>query len=116
MLVDTEAYLKRNRERELLNGFMLAVFHPTYNALATAMATARHGKSDVLEIARDRHVEQALNETPDKLNRDRRLVLLSDPMTMARMHYRVWTAPEKYSSWVNAWKDISGDSQMSKAQ
>lgn len=54
----------------------------------------------MLEIARDRHVEQALNETPDKLNRDRRLVLLSDPVTLSRMHYRVWAAPEKYSSWV----------------
>ncbi|WP_226569756.1 glucans biosynthesis glucosyltransferase MdoH [Mangrovibacter yixingensis] len=116
VLVDTERYLKSNRESELLNGFMLSVFHPTYNALATAMATARHGKSNVLEIARDRHVEQALNETPDKLNRDRRLVLLSDPVTMARMHYRVWTAPEKYSSWVNAWKHISGDSQASQTQ
>lgn len=48
----------------------------------------------MLEIARDRHVEQALNETPEKLNRDRRLVLLSDPVTMARLHYRVWSAPE----------------------
>lgn len=48
------------------------------------MATARHRASKVLEIARDRHVEQALNETPEKLNRDRRLVLLSDPVTMAR--------------------------------
>lgn len=48
----------------------------------------------MLEIARDRHVEQALNETPEKLNRDRRLVLLSDPVTMARLHYRVWSSPE----------------------
>jgi membrane glycosyltransferase len=50
--------------------------------------------SQVLEIARDRHVEQALNETPEKLNRDRRLVLLSDPVTMARLHYRVGRAGE----------------------
>lgn len=60
----------------------------------------------VLEIARDRHVEQALNETPEKLNRDRRLVLLSDPVTMARLHYRVWSSPERYSSWVNYYKDV----------
>ncbi|CAJ0947340.1 unnamed protein product [Ranitomeya imitator] len=46
---------------------MHAVFNPSFNALATAMATARHRASQVLEIARDRHVEQALNETPDKL-------------------------------------------------
>ncbi len=49
----------------------------------------------VLEIARDRRVEQvAQNETPEKLNRDRRLVLLSDPVTMARLHYRVRNARE----------------------
>ncbi|SQC93964.1 Glucans biosynthesis glucosyltransferase H [Cedecea neteri] len=58
---------------------MHAVFNPSFNALSTAMATARHRKSLVLEIARDRHVEQALNETPDKLNRDRRLVAAERP-------------------------------------
>ncbi len=56
-----------NRQRSLDDGFMHAVFNPSFNALATAMATARHRASKVLEIARDRHVEQALNETPEKL-------------------------------------------------
>lgn len=85
MLVDTIGSLRANRQRSLDDGFMHAVFNPSFNALATAMATARHRASKVLEIARDRHVEQALNETPEKLNRDRRLVLLSDPVTMARV-------------------------------
>lgn len=67
----------------------------------------RHRQGHILEIARERHVEQALNETPDKLNRDRRLVLLSDPVTMSRLHYRVWAAPEKYSSWVNAYQQLT---------
>jgi membrane glycosyltransferase len=67
----------------------------------------RHRHGHILEIARERHVEQALNETPEKLNRDRRLVLLSDPVTMARLHYRVWAAPEKYSSWVNAYQQVT---------
>jgi membrane glycosyltransferase len=106
VLVDTDKYLEQNRGRSLEDGFMHAVFHPSFNALATAMATARHRASHVLEIARDRHVEQALNETPDKLNRDRRLVLLSDPVTMARLHYRVWSAPERYSSWVSHYKAL----------
>jgi membrane glycosyltransferase len=100
VLVDTDVS-GAEPQRSLDDGFMHAVFNPSFNALATAMATARHRASQVLEIARDRHVEQALNETPEKLNRDRRLVLLSDPVTMARLHYRVWAAPEKYSSWVN---------------
>ncbi|EHD0025608.1 glucans biosynthesis glucosyltransferase MdoH [Salmonella enterica subsp. houtenae serovar 50:g,z51:-] len=106
VLVDTDKYLEMNRRRILDDGFMHAVFNPSLNALATAMATARHRASKVLEIARDRHVEQALNETPEKLNRDRRLVLLSDPVTMARLHYRVWNAPERYSSWVNYYQSL----------
>ncbi len=96
LLVDTDRFLEMNRQRSLDDGFMHAVFNPSFNALATAMATARHRASKVLEIARDRHVEQALNETPEKLNRDRRLVLLSDPVTMARLHFRVWNSPEEF--------------------
>ena len=96
VLVDTDTYLVMNRKRTLDDGFMHAVFNPSFNALATAMATARHRASNVLEIARDRHVEQALNETPEKLNRDRRLV-----------HYRVWNSPDKYSSWVNYYQGLT---------
>ncbi|QEM92127.1 glucans biosynthesis glucosyltransferase MdoH [Kosakonia radicincitans] len=106
VLVDTDNYLELNRSRSLEDGFMHAVFNPSFNALATAMATARHRSSRVLEIARDRHVEQALNETPEKLNRDRRLVLLSDPVTLSRLHYRVWSAPERYLSWVNHYEEL----------
>lgn len=106
VLVDTDRFLEMNRQRSLDDGFMHAVFNPSFNALATAMATARHRASKVLEIARDRHVEQALNETPEKLNRDRRLVLLSDPVTMARLHFRVWNSPERYSSWVSYYEGI----------
>ena len=65
VLVDTDRFLEMNRQRSLDDGFMHAVFNPSFNALATAMATARHRASKVLEIARDRHVEQALNETPE---------------------------------------------------
>jgi membrane glycosyltransferase len=107
VLVDTDNYLMMNRSRTLDDGFMHAVFHPSFNALATAIATARHRESKVLEIARDRHVEQALNEAPDKLNRDRRLVLLSDPIIMSRLHYRVWAMPEKYASWVNYYQQLT---------
>lgn len=106
VLVDTDRFLEMNRQRSLDDGFMHAVFNPSFNATAMAMATARHRASKVLEIARDRHVEQALNETPEKLNRDRRLVLLSDPVTMARLHFRVWNSPEKYSSWVSYYEGI----------
>lgn len=106
VLVDTDRYLLLNRSRALTEGFMHAVFNPALNALAAAMATARHRPGPILEIARDRHVEQALNEMPDKLTRDRRLVLLSDPVTLSRLHYRVWANPERYSSWVGEYQQI----------
>lgn len=76
----------------------LTLWQPQWRPRVTAPAGA--------EIARDRHVEQALNETPEKLNRDRRLVLLSDPVTMARLHFRVWNSPERYSSWVSYYEGI----------
>ena len=96
-----------NRSRTLNDGFMHAVFHPSFNALATAIATARHRKSEVLEIARDRHIEQVLNTFPDKLNHDSRLALLSDPVILSRLHYRVWTMPEKYASWVDYYQQLA---------
>jgi membrane glycosyltransferase len=39
VLKDTDAYLTLNRQRSLDDGFMHAVFNPSFNALATAMAT-----------------------------------------------------------------------------
>ena len=59
-----------------------------------------------MEIAREQHVERAVNGTPEKRNSDRRLVLLSDPVTMARLHFRVWNSPERYSSWVSYYEGI----------
>lgn len=38
VLKDTDAYLTLNRQRSLDDGFMHAVFNPSFNALATAMA------------------------------------------------------------------------------
>ena len=61
-LVDTDHYLQLNRERALKNGFMHALFNPSFNALATAMATSRHKQSVLLDHARDRRVDQALSD------------------------------------------------------
>ena len=47
VLKDTDAYLTMNRQRSLDDGFMHAVFNPSFNALATAMATARHRQGHI---------------------------------------------------------------------
>ncbi len=105
-LVDTERYNALNRERALKDGFIHAVFNPSFNALASAMATSRHLKSEVLEFARDRRVEQALSESPAKLDRDRRLALISDPVTLSRMHYRLWQNADKYHDWFDYYQSL----------
>ena len=69
VLVDTNNYLVMNRNRTLGDGFMHAVFHPSFNALATAIATAPRECLGVAAIV----IEQTLIN-PDKLNYDRRLV------------------------------------------
>ena len=110
-LMDTDRYLELNRERALKDGFMHAMFNPSFNALASAMATSRHLKSDVLEFARDRQVDQALSESPAKLDRDRRLTLLSDPVMLSRMHYRLWQHADKYHDWFDYYKSLKMNPQ-----
>ncbi|MEN4929218.1 glucans biosynthesis glucosyltransferase MdoH [Erwinia billingiae] len=113
-LVDTDRYVEVNRERALKDGFMHAVFDPSFNALASALATSRHLKSDVLEFARDRQVDQALSESPAKLDRDRRLALISDPVTLSRMHYRLWAHADKYHDWFDYYKSLKMNPQALK--
>ncbi|QGY28737.1 glucans biosynthesis glucosyltransferase MdoH [Pantoea cypripedii] len=105
-LVDTDSYLQLNRERALKNGFMHALFNPAFNALATAMATSRHLHSTLLNHARDRRVDQALSDAPEKLNREQRLQLISDPVVLARVHTRLWESSEKYHQWVESYQKL----------
>ncbi|HAI04267.1 MAG TPA: glucans biosynthesis glucosyltransferase MdoH, partial [Pantoea sp.] len=106
-LVDTDHYLQLNRERALENGFMHALFHPAFNALATALATSRHKQSQLLDYARDRRVDQALSDSPEKLNREQRLQLISDPVVLARVHTRLWENAEKYHQWVESYQKLT---------
>jgi membrane glycosyltransferase len=106
-LVDTDRYLQLNRERVLENGFMHALFHPAFNALATALATSRHRQSQLLDYARDRRVDQALSDAPEKLSRDQRLQLISDPVVLARVHTRLWENAEKYHQWVESYQKLT---------
>lgn len=105
-LVDTEAYLHLNRKRAVQDGFMHALYHPAFNALASALATSRHLHSDILEHARDRRVEQALSDSPEKLTREQRLNLLSDPVALARLHYRLWQNADKYQDWYTYYQTL----------
>lgn len=89
-LVSTYAYAKHNREHALQQGFIAAALQPFPNALACAMATARHGTSPHLEAARQRLLQQALNNGPEMLDGPSKLALLSDPVALSRLHARLW--------------------------
>ncbi|WP_336701928.1 glucans biosynthesis glucosyltransferase MdoH [Pantoea dispersa] len=106
-LVDTDHYLQLNRERALKHGFMHALFNPAFNALATAMATSRHKQSALLDHARDRRGDQALSDAPEKLNREQRLQLISDPVVLARVHTRLWESADKYHQWVESYQKLT---------
>jgi len=104
-LVATEEYLQLNRERALKNGFMHAVFDPSFNALASAMATSRHLLRDSIERGRQQLLEKALQAGPNKLGKAERLVLLGDPVVMARLHSAVWTQPAQ-QEWESYYKTL----------
>ncbi|MGQ7147470.1 hypothetical protein ACUOA8_53265, partial [Escherichia sp. SS-MK2] len=60
---------------------------------------------EITETNGDRINEKTIGASQNR-KRDRRLVLLSDPVTMARLHFRVWNSPERYSSWVSYYEGI----------
>ncbi|SFM91409.1 membrane glycosyltransferase [Izhakiella capsodis] len=115
VLVDTDRYLQLNHVRRLEQGFMHALLHPSFNALAAAMATARHLKSDIVDFARDRVVDQALGEHPQRLGRDQRLTLISDPILLTRMHTRLWKQADKYRDWFDYYRQFSLHPEVLKA-
>jgi len=101
-LVSTYAYAKHNREHALHQGFIAAALQPFPNALACAMATARHGTSPRLETARQRLLQHALNNAPERLDGPSKLALLSDPVALSSLHAQLWEQTEQHPSWQHA--------------
>lgn len=93
-LTETEQFLQRNRQRDLHQGFIHALYNPTLNALACAMATSRHLHSALLEQMRDEQAYNALQISPDAMDKHQRLRIISDPVILARIHYQLWQRPD----------------------
>ncbi|PJE86052.1 glucan biosynthesis glucosyltransferase H, partial [Yersinia mollaretii] len=110
-LLATEAYLKLNHQRALSDGFLHAVMNPAYNALASAMATARHHTRAIIEQVRAERVALALEAGPDKLAKLQRLELLSDPVLISRLHQQVWQQPEQYRVWNRYYRQLAHNQQ-----
>ncbi|MBB3102341.1 glucans biosynthesis glucosyltransferase MdoH [Azomonas macrocytogenes] len=102
-LVATDEYLQLNKSKELTHGFLQAAVDPIINALACAMARARHAKIiSAAEVVREERIEQVLKDGPQKPN-DAQWALLSDPVGMARLHLRIWQSSD-YRVWLEAYK------------
>lgn len=101
-LVATDHYTHENRWHALKQGFIRAVVDPQQNALACALATSRHTQSEPIEWTRIERVRQAMKVGPDKLSNQERLMLLSDPVALARLHEQVWS--EGHPEWLAAWR------------
>ncbi|MBA1289969.1 glucans biosynthesis glucosyltransferase MdoH [Pseudomonas japonica] len=101
-LVSTDAYTHENRWHALHQGFVRAVVDPRQNALACALATARHGHARPVEAMRETMVGKALQGGPDSLDGNARLYLLSDPVALSRLHQQVWET--RNEAWLATWR------------
>ena len=69
--------------------FMHAVFNPSFNASARPWRRRVTAPAMCWRLPAIVTLNRRLTRRQEKLNRDRRLVLLSDPVTMARLTIRV---------------------------
>jgi membrane glycosyltransferase len=104
-MVATQTYLETNRKQAVSHGFIHAVFNPVFNAMASAMATSRHCQHPAIERGREEKLSHALQSDVKALSKAERLVLLSDPVLMARLHSAVWTQPQLIS-WVEEYAKL----------
>lgn len=103
-LVSTDEYTQENRYHALKDGFVRSVVDPRQNALACALATARHKPGNpVIEANRQQWVAKALEGGPAALKGNDRLALLSDPVALSRLHHLVWE--ERNELWLKAWRE-----------
>jgi len=82
-----------------LPGFAEAVVDPLTNALACASGVARLGQPEALRRERDRLIDRALKQGPDALQPRQKLLLLSDPIALSRLHFEVWTRKGAFAAW-----------------
>lgn len=101
-LLATDQYTHENRWHALHDGFVRAVVDPRQNALACAMATARHGQAAPIEALRAERVAKALEVGPQGLDLSTRLALLSDPVALSRLHEQVWAGHN--AAWIDVWR------------
>ncbi|MDD0976049.1 glucans biosynthesis glucosyltransferase MdoH [Pseudomonas fontis] len=101
-LLATDQYTHEFRWHALHDGFVRAVVDPQQNALACALATARHGVAAPIEALRAERIAKALEVGPQGLDGNTRLALLSDPVALSRLHGKIWA--EQNVAWLEVWR------------
>jgi membrane glycosyltransferase len=80
-------------------GFEQAVIEPLTNALACSAGVPRFQQSANTRDERLRLVQHALTEGPASLTSLQKNLLLSDPIALSRLHFRVWTSQDVAETW-----------------
>lgn len=83
-------------------GFIEAVVVPTTNALVCAAGVVPNERSTAIRDARPLLVTRALRDGPDALNKVEKGALLSDPISMSKLHFDVWTSSGAHAVWREA--------------
>jgi membrane glycosyltransferase len=97
---DTSAYAARAGMP--LPGWVAAVVDPLVNAMALSARSVRMREPDAVGEARVALTERALSEGPYALKPTERASVLNDPVALARLHERVWTAHHVHQVWAEA--------------
>jgi membrane glycosyltransferase len=77
------------------------VVDPELNAVACA-AAPRHARSSDRQARRSRTIATAVEQGPDALSDRQKLVVLTDPVMLARLHVEVWTSSAAHPAWRTA--------------
>jgi membrane glycosyltransferase len=98
--------IRRAREIIMLGfsapGFAAAVADPDVNALACATGLSRAGRTAGLHGESLRCAARALAGGPDALAARQKLLLLNDPLALARLHAQVRSHPQTERLWRDA--------------
>jgi membrane glycosyltransferase len=79
--------------------FVDAVVDPNVNALIAGVAIPRSHLPASAREQRDALVERASSEGPAALSARDKSLLLSDPLALSKLHFRVWTDPQAHAHW-----------------
>ena len=94
------ATLRRSLERPAPPArFTDAVVHPLVNAVACAAAASRSTVASAARRVGTLLSTRAAREGPAALTRRERMLLLSDPVALSRLHFEVWSSPAAGAKW-----------------